>query len=1258
MTPAKTNEKTPAQLVREHRKHFLDRKLSRSPMLGFKPGVSGRLDISKLLEKTTPNLPFAGGEDFAASTPGGLIQGLLGDRGSFAIPNPDSKLVKKLQLLKTRAADCYQNTGQHALYIGYPCVVIPVEKKAARYAPLFLFSVEITVSQAKIEIKRKQDESGVDDALLNRLLVAYVKQNEGYEIAGLNEFRFPIDASNIQDKVDQIASRWVGLKNDFNFASAYSIDAFSEAVFKRATFPECDPYIASHAVLGLAEFSGQSLLSDLDKIAQALDGGEACSAPLLKLLTASSLIAESTPDAVTRDEDKWLVEKSDPCQEQVVWAQRGTSNQSPPLVLLQGPPGTGKSQTIVNVIADRVARGENVMLVCQKKAATDVVHKRLTGAKLEGLAATVHDLEKDRAPILKNIKDLTPYATPRGLACRADVANSIETFEKRLDAVANMFDDDSGGRARNWADIHTKLHGLNLFDKRNYWNKPLVEAINGAFSFTSGRFDKTNFDDFIKPIKDAMALARQASYPSNQWSAAKLQDISPEQLRELHLDIGRLSELTKRAGSSDTNLAQLGQPSAWLNEHPWVSAAHLPVNASKSIAMIDPDSDDGREYQHFAEWLELLRTLKSVNARIDVDGLIGRYKTNPQSLDCLIPLIKDAVELDTIIRLKRDVANNAVLSALHASFKQSIEHWASYAEAIVLHYWLTNLESRHAQFFHDQPHLTSDSDIAALKQNLDIKRQLDAHEIQSKFKHKVTAKNHLEAQNLLASRASTKGNNAKNRTSLRTLYSQGSDAVNLIQPVLLSSPETASALLPLKPNMYDLVIIDEASQMFVAEAIPMLYHAKSALIAGDRMQMPPSCDFVSSGQNTTNDFDDDGEEKDETGHLVAPVEGENRLLEAADRALGQGSPNKMMLEVHYRSARKELIDFSNHAFYEGKLVTPSGNGKLLPFMTAAIHYVEVNDGVFETGLNRPEAKRIVSKLAEIWLYNYGQLVAPTVGVIVNNVRQRDLIEELLQDKADNEPAFFAVYQREKTRTTNGGEDVSFFVRSVESVQGDERDLILFGFTYGGARRLFGKLSTQEDGRRRLNVAITRAKRGMYVFCSHTNLSAIAPISEQSQKTERFYVQQYLMYAKAVSENDSESIRTVLNAVKSEKAIKNQVEMKAYDSLFEAEVAKYIRSLNYFVEPQVGESGFRIDLGIKLNENELNYICGVECDGATYHTGWSARTRDVWRQGILEDKGWNILRVWSTDWFKDQTACKLEIKNQINALANAATGLTD
>jgi DNA polymerase III delta prime subunit len=1156
MTPAKTPEKTPAELVREHREHFLRRKLSRSPMLGFKPGVSGRLDVSKLLENAPLNLPFAGG-DFAAAAPIGLIQGLLGERGSFAIANPSIRLLTKMQLLKTRAADCYQNTGQHALYIGYPCVVIPVEKKPARYAPLFLFSVEITVSQRRIEIKRKQDESGVDDALLNRLLVAYVEQNKGHKIAGLNEFRFPIDASNIQDKVNQIASRWVGLKNDFKFASANSIDAFSEAVFKQATFPECDPYIASHAVLGLAEFSGQSLLSDLDGIALALDNGAACSAPLLKLLTASSLLAESKPDAVTRDEDKWLVEISDPYQEQVVWAQRGTSNQSPPLVLLQGPPGTGKSQTIVNVIADRVARGENVMLVCQKKAATDVVHKRLTGAKLEGLAATVHDLEKDRAPILKNIKDLTPYATPRGLARRADVANSIETYEKRLDDVATVFNDDSDGLARNWADIHTKLHSLNLYDKRTYWNKPLVEAINGAFIFSSGRFDKTNFDDFIKPINDTMGLARQASYPSNQWSEAKLKDIPDDELGPLHSNIRRLSELTNRAASGDSNLAQLGQPSAWLNEHPWVSAAHLPDNASKSIAMIDSDSDDGREYQHFAEWLELLRTLKSVSARIDVDGLTGRYKTNPQSLDCLIPLIKDAVELNTIIRLKRDVANNAVLSALDASFKQSIEHWASYAEAIVHHYWLTNLESRHAQFFRDQPHLTSGSDKAALKRKLDEKRQLDAHEIQSKFKHKVTAKNHLEAQNLLALRAS----NARNRTSLRTLYSQGSDAVNLIQPVLLSSPETASALLPLKPNMYDLVIIDEASQMFVAEAIPMLYRAKSALIAGDRMQMPPSCDFVSSGQNTTDDFDDDGEEIDETGHLVAPVEGENRLLEAADRALGQGSPNKMMLEVHYRSARKELIDFSNHAFYEGKLVIPSGNGKLLPFMTAAIHYVEVKDGLFKDGLNHAEAERIISNLASIWLYKYAALNVPTVGVIVNNVRQRDLIEEMLQDKADKDAAFSAAYQREKTRTTVDGEDVSFFVRSLESVQGDERDLILFGFTYGD-KGSFGKLSTTDDGRKRLNVAITRAKRGMYVFCSRTKLSSIAP---ESERTERFYVQQYLMYAKAISDRDQEAVHNILNAVNPNRGTALQKESKKHDSLFEAEVADYIRSLNYYVE---------------------------------------------------------------------------------------------
>ncbi len=1235
---------TAAELVREHRRHFLDRKLSRSPMLGFKPGTAGRLDVSKLLEKTTPNLPFAGG-DFSATTPSSLIQGLLDERHSFSIANPSPALIKKLQLLKTRADDCYQNTGQHALYIGFPCLVIPVENKVARFAPLFLFSVEISANRTRIEIKRKKDESGVDDALLNRLLSAYVEQNTGIKIADLNAFRVEINASNIQHEVNKIAGRWRELKNNFKFPAAQdtfsAIDEFSESEFKAAKYGVCDPYIASHAVLGLAEFSGQSLLSDLDEIAIALENGEVCSAPLLKLLTASSLDKEDKPSDVKRDVDKWLVEQSDPYQEKVVWAQRGAANGSPPLVLLQGPPGTGKSQTIVNVIADNVAQGRNVLLVCQKKAATDVVNKRLNGAKLEGLAATVHDLEKDRAPIIKNIRDLKPYVAPRGLPNRERLATSIEEYEQRLDTVAAALNDDSQGKARNWADIHTKLHNLNLYDKRRYWNGALVNAVKNKLD--TG-FDKTNFADLIKPINDSIQVAQLANYPQNQWSNATLKDMGPAQLRELESDVNRLIQLTHAIRNNNTNLENLGHHSAWLDEHPWIRSAHQPENLNQALVHLDKSSNEGAEYTRFAEWVAILSKLNLINPSVDIASCVNAYKVNPAGFVGLLTFLKDASNAGVIAGFKRAVGCDTVLTALDMSFKHEIKDWANYVEAVVHQHWLSDLETKHTAFFLDQTQLTSTSDITALKARLEEKRKLDAHQIQSTFTQKIEQRDELNRQNLLAVRANTRTNRA--RTSLRKLYGQGAEAVNLIQPVLLSSPETASALLPLKSEMYDLVIIDEASQMFVAEAIPMLYRAKSALIAGDRMQMPPSCDFVNASQNSGS-TDDDGEENDEDGKSVAPVEGENRLLEAADRALGEGSPYKKMLEVHYRSARKELIDFSNHAFYDGKLVIPSGNGKLLPFMTTAIQYVEVKDGLFKTSLNLPEAERIVSYLFDIWRFNYGQSVAPTVGVIVNNVNQRDLIEELLQDKADSDPAFSAAYQREKTRITLEGEDISFFVRSVESVQGDERDLILFGFTYGDSGS-FGKLSTSEDGRKRLNVAVTRAKRGMYVFCSRTNLSSIAPASE---KTERFYVQQYLMYAKAVSDKNLEAIQVVLNAVNPERSIKIQAENKKYDSLFEAEVAEYIRSLKYYVEPQVGESGFRIDLGIKLNANELNYICGVECDGATFHSGWTARTRDVWRQGILEDKGWNIVRVWSTDWFKDQVACKREIKNKIDAFAN-------
>jgi hypothetical protein len=458
----------------------------------------------------------------------------------------------------------------------------------------------------------------------------------------------------------------------------------------------------------------------------------------------------------------------------------------------------------------------------------------------------------------------------------------------------------------------------------------------------------------------------------------------------------------------------------------------------------------------------------------------------------------------------------------------------------------------------------------------------------------VDARNTLKNHNLLRLRAGQ----GRPKTSLRKLYSDGMPLLYNVVPLLLVSPETASSMLPLKAGLFDVVVIDEASQMFVAEALPMLFRAKHAVIAGDRQQMPPADFFAYSDAE-----DEDGNEEEidsETDPLVA-ASGVYRLLDAADNALPAASQSRLSLKVHYRSERKELIDFSNHAFYDGKLIIPAGNAALPPFMHSAIEFENV-DGQFVRGVNEKECRRIVEILRNIWLVR--ESLRPTVGVIVANSKQRDRVLEVLQEECELDARFRSALEQEDDRSADG-EDVSFFVRSVEHVQGDERDLIIFGLTYSGSSRAYGPLNAKNDGRKRLNVAITRAKRGMIVLTSLI-VSHISNAAEKGSQ-ERYYVWQYLNYARAVAANDHDGVERILNQLNDQRHAAKEA-ASATESPFEEDVKRFVESLGLHVNCQVGESGFRIDLGVRVSKDSRNYLCGLECDGARYHSGWRAHQR--------------------------------------------------
>jgi arginine repressor len=1218
---------TPADLVRDHREHYLQRKLARSPLLKFMPGAH-RLDVCSLFGGITADTPTQ--NVCGVTSPTAFLQALVGPRLQATLHNVRAPIVQKLKKMKLSAEETLRSTGQHALYVGYPCIVVPGEAGKTKFAPIFLFAVDVDARNSQVTVARCCDASAADesvsdgeDAIFNRLLSSYVKREFDVTLKSKDP-RYSIDGATFGETVKNIFSTWSCISNEWLFPNVSPcLSADQLKIFVRST---SDPCIVDHAILGLADFTGQALLDDLDQIEIALRDGAPCSEPLKKLLERKTF-GDEAPIALPKNEiEKWLVEKSDPSQEAVVWTQRNAS-----VVVLQGPPGTGKSQTIVNTIADALAAAQSVLVVCQKSAATHVVRKRLGGVGLGELCTLIDDLDKDRSAAIKRLKSIdSEFSTATWSVEERDrSAMQLLQTELAIDAGVDALNDDNAGQSYRYRDILSVLSSIQHFDEHEEWTGALRLV---AERYVDDTFTKRRLRETLNDIRRFDSRARELSYPENTWS-----NVDPR-LAEDVSEVDRLRASLRTALSMARKL-QLGvfelthdEQTRWVAQHPWLSDTR--VNDLGLPHFLDSPQRAKAAFD-FNQWLAALRHINRWNAVVCPDEQSREVLRGQYSADLLSEVEQESNNLANIAALRSNLHQNELFKSLDTTLSGQAKQWESHVHGLILHVWKRRLLDRCNDGFRHARSIVLNRDQLAT--HLVNKRDADAQDILRKYDRRVAARDRLDEQALLRIR----GSGRTPKTTLRRLYVHGGEHVNRAQPVLLTSPETASALLPLTALLYDLVVIDEASQMFVAEAIPMLFRAKRALIAGDRMQMPPSDFFAFSDE-------DDGQQaaEDESSDLgvigTAAADGIYRLLDAADEALGGNSPHRKSLEIHYRSARKELIDFSNHAFYEGKLIIPSGNAALPHFMSAAIMFEQLA-GVFNKGLNEVEAHRIVDWLSRIWMSPEND--RPTVGVIVNNIKQKARVEELLAERAEINSAFAVNYEHERSREIEG-EDVSFFVRSVESVQGDERDVIIFGATYSGDSRGFGPLTKRDDGRKRLNVAVTRAKRGMIVLCS---LNVLHISNEAEQKThERYFMWQYLRYARATAQHDASIVDSVLTQLNPERQVSRRISPDT-ESPFEEAIKEFVESLGFVADSQVGESGFRIDLGVKVAANDLNYLCGLECDGAPYHSGWAARTRDVWRQEILESKGWQIIRIWSTDWFENQAASKLNLMKELKKL---------
>ena len=463
--------------------------------------------------------------------------------------------------------------------------------------------------------------------------------------------------------------------------------------------------------------------------------------------------------------------------------------------------------------------------------------------------------------------------------------------------------------------------------------------------------------------------------------------------------------------------------------------------------------------------------------------------------------------------------------------------------------------------------------------------------------------------------------------SIRTVMKNAGAMVQRIKPVMLMSPISAAQFLPPGQVTFDLLVIDEASQIRPEDALGVIARAKQIVVVGDQKQLPPSAFFEKLGTNLLDDDDDDdgGDDEENTAQVSAKAAEMESILSLCE-ARGM---RQRMLEWHYRSRDPSLICVSNAEFYGDGLVLPPSPLQLDPdyglkFNRVAGAYARGNSGVGRQGTNRIEAEEVVKSMAN-HARNWPDL---SLGVVTFSKAQSDMLTEVLELHRRRDPVL-DVFLRE-------GKSEDVFVKNIENVQGDERDVILISVGYGPqepngrlATMSFGPVNS-EGGERRLNVLFSRARVRCEVFASF-DPGDIDPTR--------------------VKRDGPRVLKRFLDFAKTGKMdVPSQTGLDA-DSPFEEDVAAIITSLGFTADKQVGSGGFRIDIGVRHPERPGQYLMAVECDGAAYHSAIWARERDRLRQDILENLSWRFHRIWSTDWFHHR-AREIERLKQALELARA------
>ncbi|ADJ16699.1 DUF4011 domain-containing protein [Halalkalicoccus jeotgali] len=1114
--------------------------------------------------------------------------------------------------------------------------------------------------------------------------------------------------------------------------------------------------LANEVILGIFDFAKLSLYNDLEEQRSTIKSN-----PIIRALNgdtsdlnadASSVPAAEELDTTVDPIDTFQVLEADSSQQEAIEAaKQGVS------FVLQGPPGTGKSQTIANIIAEKLADGEQVLFVSEKQAALEVVQNRLGDAGLARFCLPAHGKHASKDDVLRALgeelnapqikesstrpqqlgklrkrrEELNEYGEvllrkyggietsayeAHGIVANLNdvqtpswsisdpLAISTEELETAIDTLDDLAQYDTQFRNHSshpWSHTTLDRWRIDTADKMRESLKNQLEILDRIVSFCEQAESKLRITiTSLQEFKDTIELLeRLDSRPDIQWTEelfatkfyqneSRLQDFADtsQEIATLREELDKNYEQSVYSEDGQElhsavaayGLTRYVRPSYWQLKKQ--IGAHTVGSYSPSAADLQEDmqqlmviqqrKDEIDELQDLTrffrqlyegtetnwelvlevrEWIDTLLSESLLTegqvVRIlqddttDTAQLLSEARSLNQQWKQASAFFEDVVDRTSLTTSGGEALDSADFdsfsSKLHALENRvpELQQWVQFSqlldsatETIVEDYIESALEGDidpsylvdgfRKKFYtdflnaiYDQTslsHFNSSQHEKALEQF----RQLDKEQqelAKVEIQHRVTQRRptidleHASSSEQVVLRREIE--KQQRRMPLRELFSEAGNMITRLKPCFMMSPLSVAQHLRTDSIDFDVVIFDEASQIMPQDAVSSIIRAKQVVVAGDTKQLPPT-QFFQGDTETDSDVRDDLES----------------ILDEAAAVL----PEKH-LRWHYRSRTDELITFSNQRYYSGRLNTFPEND---PDVPTGVDFEFVEDGIYDRGgsrQNQPEARRIVDYIRQF----AKEYSSRSLGVVAFSEAQERAIRDLIEERRRDDPVLDSFV--DESDALEG-----FFIKNLEAVQGDERDVMLFSVGYGPDQSgkitmNFGPLNN-DGGERRLNVAITRARERVIVF------SSLQPGDIDTTRTEARGVRDF----KAYLEYAKKGKRALLEE-------RQATETLNFDSSFEESVYTALEEQGYDVVTQVRSSGYSIDLAIKHPEKPGKYILGIECDGAAYHSSKTARDRDRTRQLILEDLGWTIHRIWSPDWASNREQVLQSIADKVSKL---------